>query len=226
MGLKLESVIPWGRSLDEYIRMFDLSADDRQQFILDCAGGPSSFNAEMTRLGYKVMACDPVYQWSRGDINQRIEETSNTILEGVQANRDCYVWHDIHSPTQLMEVRMAAMRQFLEDFPAGKSEGRYVVAELPALPFGDHQFDLALCSHFLFTYSDHFSETFHLESILELCRVAREVRIFPLLKISGELSPYVDFVKKELKAKKYSVEIQPVPYEFQKDGNQMLRIRL
>jgi hypothetical protein len=77
----------------------------------------------------------------------------------------------------------------------------------------------------LFTYSDFFSQDFHLASIVELCRVAAEVRIFPLLNISGEVSPVLQPVMEELKAQGYGVQIKPVPYEFQKDGNQMLQIK-
>jgi hypothetical protein len=84
---------------------------------------------------------------------------------------------------------MAAMQQFLEDFPQGIQQGRYIISELPVLPFDTEQFDLALCSHFLFTYSDLLSQDFHLASIRELCRVAQEVRIFPLLNnFSREVS--------------------------------------
>jgi ubiquinone/menaquinone biosynthesis C-methylase UbiE len=45
---------------------------------------------------------------------------------------------------------MAAMQVFLDDHVLGRVEGRYVAAELPALPVADASFDLALCSHFLF----------------------------------------------------------------------------
>jgi len=74
---------------------------------------------------------------------------------------------------------MAAMDEFLEDYGRGKAQGRYVDAELPTLPCADSSFDLALCSHFLFLYSSQLGETFHQQAIVELCRVAREVRIFP-----------------------------------------------
>ena len=42
----LDSVVPWGRSFDEYCAMFDLSDRDLDLKILDCGGGPASFNAE------------------------------------------------------------------------------------------------------------------------------------------------------------------------------------
>ena len=45
--------------------------------------------------------------------------------------------------------------------------------------FADREFDLALCSHLLFLYSEQLTADFHLASIRELCRVAGEVRVFP-----------------------------------------------
>lgn len=224
MGLKLEKVIPWGRSLAEYIRMFDLTPDQLKMRILDCAGGPASFNAEMTRQGYNVISFDPVYQFSADEIAQRIQETYQTVIDGVKTNWENYTWQDIQSPKELGQIRMSAMQQFLEDFPSGLQQGRYVIGELPMLPFDTKQFDLALCSHFLFTYSDLLSLEFHLASIQELCRVAGEVRIFPLLNISGEISSLLLSVIKELAAQGYNWEIKQVPYEFQKGGNQVLRV--
>ncbi len=83
MGFKLESIVPWGRSLEEYLRMFDLTDDDLKLKLLDCASGPASFNAEMTRKGYKVISCDPIYQFPADAIAQRIQETyiSMTAVE-------------------------------------------------------------------------------------------------------------------------------------------------
>lgn len=225
MGFKLESVVPWGRSLDEYIRMFDLTADELKLKILDCAGGPASFNAEMMRKGYKVISCDPIYQFSADEIAQRIQETYQTVIDGAKATQEYYVWQDIQSPEHLGQIRMAAMQQFLEDLPLGIQQERYITAELPILPFDTEQFDLAICSHFLFTYSDLLSQDFHLASIQELCRVAGEVRIFPLLnQYSREISPLLPSVIKELAAQGYNVETKHVPYEFQKGGNKMLRV--
>jgi hypothetical protein len=225
MGYKLENVVPWGRNLNEYLKMFDLRSDELQLKILDCAGGPASFNVEMTKQGDNVISSDPIYQFSVAEISQRIQETSQKIVEGTQATRDAFVWQDIQSPEHLTQVRMAAMQEFLADLPLGIQQGRYITSELPTLPFDNNQFDLALCSHFLFLYSDLFSESFHLDSIQELCRVATEVRIFPLLKVfSTEESEVLPLVMKSLSTQGYKLEIKQVPYEFQKGGNQMLKV--
>ncbi|AFZ32576.1 hypothetical protein Glo7428_4127 [Gloeocapsa sp. PCC 7428] len=225
MGFQLENVVPWGRSLPEYIKMFDLNSDDFKLSILDCAGGPASFNAEMTKRGYNIVSCDPIYQFSDAEIAQRIQETYPVILKGVQETRDHLVWRDIASPEQLGKIRMAAMRQFLDDFPSGVATGRYITAELPNLPFDLGEFDLALCAHLLFTYSEQFSLDFHLQSVVELCRVAKEVRIFPLLvNFSNDISPWLEPVMNYLQNEGYTTEIKQVAYEFQKGGNQLLRI--
>src|SRR5215469_1021562 len=73
------------------------------------------------------------------------------------------------------------------DYPAGKAEGRYVDAQLPTLPFADQSFDHALCSHFLFLflYSAQLGEKFHRAAMLEMCRIARESRVFPLLALEA-----------------------------------------
>jgi len=120
---------------------------------------------------------------------------------------------------------MAAMDDFLDDYSRGKAAGRYVTADLPRLPFADASFGLALCSHLLFLYSLHLDEEFHRQSVRELCRVATEVRIFPLLALGGERSPYVDRVMEEVQSFGYVASVERVQYEFQRGGHQMMRIR-
>jgi ubiquinone/menaquinone biosynthesis C-methylase UbiE len=110
------------------------------------------------------------------------------------------------------------------DYNEGKEEGRYIAESLPNLSFEDEQFDLALSSHFLFLYSEHLDEEFHMKSILEMLRVAKEVRIFPLLDLKGKRSVHIESVVKELTLSGYDVSIVKTGYEFQKGGNEMLKI--
>jgi hypothetical protein len=101
------------------------------------------------------------------------------VIDQTRQNQNEFVWEVISSVEELGKARMAAMKAFLDDFPAGLVEGRYLNSELPTLPFPDDSFDLALCSHLLFLYSQQLDEEFHHSSLLELCRVAKEVRVFP-----------------------------------------------
>jgi hypothetical protein len=225
MALQLDKVVPWGRSAREYRAMFALGADDLERRILDCGGGPSSFTAEMAQQDRRVTSCDPLYQFSAAEISRQIDETYPRMTALNEATRDNFRWDYYGSPAQLGQIRLQAMHLFLDDYTAGKEQGRYVVGELPALPFPGRSFDLALCSHCLFTYSEQFSTEFHIESLLDMERVAGEVRVFPLLTaFSGDPSPHLSPVMEELRRQGYAVEIRQVDYEFQKGGNQMLRV--
>ncbi len=225
MPFTLDKVVLWGRSFEEYVLMFSLSEEDLKKRILDCGAGPASFNSILTRRGGKVVSADPIYKFSASEIRQRIEETCEEILEQTRKNMHEFVWNHITSVEELGRVRMKAMEEFLSDYPSGLREGRYKQAGLPVLPFQDKEFNIALCSHFLFLYSEQLSEDFHIDSIKELCRVAEEVRIFPLLEIGSIKSRHLGSVLNTLKQQGYSVEILPVEYEFQRGGNEMLRIK-
>ena len=220
----LDQVVPWGRSFDEYERMFALTAADLAQPILGCGDGPASFNAEATGRGIHVTSCDPIYQFDEPQLRQRIDETSAEVLEQTRRNADEFVWSTIRSIDDLRDTRMTAMRLFLDDFPRGKASGRYRADALPSLPFADASFGLALSSHFLFLYTSQLGDTFHLESIREMCRVAQEVRIFPLLALGSQPSPLVPVVTADLQSSGFDVQILRVPYEFQRGGNEMMRI--
>ena len=117
------------------------------------------------------------------------------------------------------------MDRFLADYSSGLRDGRYVVAELPALPFPDQVFELAVCSHLLFLYGDQLSGRFHLDSLRSLIRVAKEVRVFPLIDLDGKLSRHVAPAVEAFRSEGFPIEIVDVNYEFQRGGNQLMRIR-
>jgi hypothetical protein len=221
----LESVVPWGRSYEEYCRMFNLAEPDLGMSILGCGDGPASFNAGARRQGTRVISCDPIYRFEPAEIEQRINVTFDQIVDQTRRNMDQFVWSDeIGTVEALATVRMRAMGTFLDDYGSRNGSRRYVAAALPQLPFSDRAFDLALCSHFLFLYSDHFDDDFHCDALDEMCRVATEVRVFPLLALDGHRSPFVDLGIKHLRMRGRDAQIETVPYEFQRGGNQMLRI--
>lgn len=225
MTFTLEQVVPWGRSFDEYRDMFALNDADLASRILGCADGPASFNADATRSDHRVTSVDPIYRLTPSEIRERIDATYTEILEETRRNSQAFVWRSIRSVEALGRLRMDAMESFLRDYDAGRRDHRYVDAELPHLPFEDRSFDLALCSHFLFLYTEQLTEAFHLDAMDELCRVAHEVRIFPLLALDAQPSSHVVPVTTHLRGLGYEVSIDGVPYEFQRGGNQMLRIR-
>lgn len=203
--------------------MFALSEADLGKRILGCGDGPAAFNAVLSARGGRVVSADPIYAFPAEAIRSRIAETCQTILRKIHDHLDEYIWESIRSPEDLGRVRMTAMDAFLNDFGNRRArQGRYVAAALPRLPFASDCFDLALCSHLLFTYSDHLSAAFHLEAVLEMCRVAQEVRIFPTLATSGQISSHLAPLQEALAHRGYATAVSTVPYLFQVGGNEVL----
>ena len=205
--------------------MFALSDDDLGRRILGCGDGPASFNAEGTDEGYRIVSCDPIYQFGEQEIRRRIHEVYPQIVSSLEQEAENYIWDSMGSVPQLADLRMKAMSRFLSDFDRGRQQGRYVTASLPSLPFADGEFDLALCSHFLFLYSSHVSGDMHLAAMREMCRVASEVRVFPLVSLDGEPSHHLDLVTNTLSADGLEVSTERVDYRFQKGAETMLVVR-
>jgi hypothetical protein len=203
--------------------MFSLSECDLEKKLLGCGDGPACFNAELSKKDGRVISVDPIYEFNIAEIQSRIDEVYPQIMDQVSKNKNDYVWKNIINVEELGKTRMKAMNIFLKDYEEGKKSGRYIASSLPTLPFEDNAFDLALCSHYLFLYSQQVSLAQHLLSMKELCRVAREVRVYPLLSISNnKQSPHLEPVIAALTESGVSISLVPVEYEFQKGATKML----
>ena len=224
MAFKLDSVVPWGRNLEEYKLMFCLNDSDISKKIAGFGDGPASFNYEATQLGYSVTSFDPVYQFSKKDLQKRIEEVRITVMQQMRENRDNYVWTNIKSLEELENVRLSAMQLFLSDYERGKAENRYICYELPEeLPYKENAFDIGLSSHFLLMYTS-LGYDFHIRSMTEMLRVCREIRIFPIVDLDANKTDLISNVIDHFKSG-YDVEIRETEYEFQKNANKLLVIR-
>ena len=146
------------------------------------------------------------------------------MMAQVRATPSDWSWGFHRDPDHLCANRRAALEVFLTDYDEGLRLGRYMVGELPALSLDSGSFGLAVCSHLLFLYSELLSEECHIKSVLELCRVAREVRLFPLLTLQHEPSPHLAPVRSALEARGWGTQVVRVNYELQRGGNEMLRI--
>lgn len=224
--MDLQRTVPWGRDFSEYLEMFSLSSLRAGDTVIGCGDGPASFNAEATSRGICVISVDPLYVLSKADLELRIDVAREQVMPQVRAKIDDYIWRSIESPDELERRRMQAMQAFLLDYDEGCRTGRYIAASLPTLPFQDNAFDYGLCSHLLFLYSPQLDEQQHIDSVLELCRVAREVRIYPLVSIDdNKPSRHLPAVLLALAEIECTFEEVPVTYEFQRGASTMLKIR-
>lgn len=224
VSFKLEGVVPWGRRLNEYRLMFQLNDNDMSKKIAGFGDGPASFNYEATQKGYSVTSFDPIYQFTKEQLQKRIEEARITVIQQMKENMENYVWTNIKDLNELEDLRMSAMKLFLSDYENGKKEKRYVYHKLPdKLAFKDNTFDIGLSSHFLLMYTD-LGYDLHIRAISEMLRICKEVRIFPILDLDANNTELITSVIEYFK-KSNIVEIRKTEYEFQKGGNQLLIIR-
>ena len=213
-----------GRPLEEYLAMFALAREQlRELRVLDCPSGAASFVAEHRQLGGSVVGIDPVYAGGKSGLGRAVLEEARRGQEYVAANEDAFVWEFFPNPAAHWAFRERAVRSFADDLATPGAP--YVGGALPDLPFADNSFDLALSSHLLFTYGDRFGESFHRRSLVELLRVAAEVRVFPLVDHATKL-PY-EHLESLLGALEGDavVERRQVAYEFEPGADEVLILR-
>jgi hypothetical protein len=224
MAFELSTVVPWGRTLEEYKIMFALSEADLKKSIASFGEGPASFNAEMKKLNYNVVSFDPIYAFTKEQLIGRIQETKDIVMEQTRKNKDNFCWTTIKDLNELEKIRMDAMNNFILDFEEGLKENRYIPHELPnKTNFLEKHFDIGLSSHFLLLYSK-LGLDFHIKAINEMLRICKEIRIFPILDLDAKVSNLLEEIIKYY-ANSYDVSIIETNYEFQKNGNKMLLIQ-
>ncbi|GLU48642.1 class I SAM-dependent methyltransferase [Nocardiopsis ansamitocini] len=209
------------RSYDEYRAMFALTDEDLSQRVLDCPGGAADFTAVASARGGDALAVDPQYALGR-DLGPLVLREIQYKHADLAATADAHVWTWFGDADRYTRLRLRSARTFSADL-ATRPE-RYLAAALPSLPFADRSFDLVLSSHLLFSYGATLDEAFHLAALLELARVARkQVRLFPVvLHTSNRPYPALDRLRQRLHDSTIPTRLEPVGYEFQPGGNQVL----
>ncbi|SMF92328.1 hypothetical protein SAMN05661091_5773 [Paenibacillus uliginis N3/975] len=223
--LELERVVFIGRTFEEYMRMFDLELDQLTGLnILDCPAGACSFTAVGRQQGLHITACDIAYDHQIDDLERKGLQDIGHAMETMERAKDLYLWDFYKDVQGLSKYRHQALQDCVADMR--ERPERYIAAVLPELPFEDKQFDLVLSAHFLFMYGDRLDYDFHKKTIDELLRVTSgEVRIFPLVDLTGSRYEHLDQLVAELKAEGLLTEERIVPYEFLRNANSMLCIR-
>ncbi len=225
--LDLDRIAFIGRTYFEYMRMFDLDESFFQKGpVLDCAAGPSSFAAEASQSGFNITACDLLYKFPVDQLVKKGREDITHVFDKLDEVAHLYTWRYYRNKHEIIALRHRALDVFSRDLPAGLTQGRYVHAELPRLPFPDKAFSLVLSSHFLFLYGDRLGLDFHKSCLKELARVSSgEVRIFPLQGLDAKPYPRMKELIAFLEAEGIAAEINEVPFEFQKGSNRVMILR-
>ncbi len=224
MAKSLQYTHYWSHTLAEYQAMFNLLDLKPCASILHYRAGSSSLAAELAASQHAVTAVDPFYVNSYTELKEKSLRHFKLAMEEIACFKDQFSWRFFENYQALEEAWQKALELFFADFEEGQQVGRYIAAEPLALPFETGQFDIALSSYSLFNLSAEpkASKEFLLQPIKALCRVAREVRIFPLLDARGEISPLLGPVISQLQQENYSIELKQVSFDFQPGGNAMM----
>lgn len=229
-SFNLERVTFYGRSLPEYSKMFLLDCSDWvSKSILDCPSGPASFCREARGLGIEVCAVDPQYVNEPDRLLAIGSQDIDYVISKIAQTRDQRKWDYYENLDYLKNKQFEILHSFIEEYRNyWKSQSNYIAASLPKLPFEDNTFDLAVSGHFLFSFQFHFSKTFTIDSLLELARVAREVRVFPLRANEQDRNaPFADFedIIISLRQQGLAIEVKPSAFEFQVGANQVMILK-
>lgn len=220
----MRKLVLWGHSVEEYREMFDLSQDEINSKILEYGCGPSAVNSQLAQSNNRVVSCDPLFVLDRDTLYSKTVMLFTQMADEVQAHQDHFDFSRSGGFDPLMADRKLGIETFFTDYDQGKSDQRYIGVTDYNLPFADFSFDFALCSHYLFADLDEQTVDFHLSVIRELARVAKEVRIFPLIDKDGNTSPFLGPVLLGLQQENYGIEVREVDFHLHQSGNAMLRV--
>ena len=225
MTLNLENIAITGRTFEEYSSFFDLKLEDlKDKKVLDCPSGVSSFVSTANKNDLDVTGVDLIYEFDKNSIEVQGYKTIERIYQDTSW-MDVYKMDFYKTKENHRNHRETALKIFVEDY----NSKNYVFAKLPNLPFENKEFDISLSSHLFFVYDNMLDYDFHKNSILEMLRVSKEVRVFPLVDFKNSrvleeknFSPFLYKIIEELKD--FKCELIKTDFEFQPKANYYLKI--
>lgn len=220
----MRKLVLWGHDLAEYCEMFELTQADLSSKILEVGSGPTAVNRQLTDKGGHIISCDALFGENEATLRQHSFAEFDFMVEQIKQNQSMFNWQTYGSLENFVAKRRQGVEAFLSDYESAKKEQRLVATSDYQLPFDDFAFELAVSSHFLFANIDNQDVDFHVNVIKQMCRVAKEVRIFPLIDRFANVSELLGPVLLMLQQANYGVEVKQVEYPLQQKGNAMLRV--
>jgi len=220
----MRRLVLWGHHLDEYRDMFQLSEADLTKRFLEYGSGATAVNFELQDLASECISCDPWFHLNIAALKTEITANFDARLQQFKTEKQVFDLSRYGDLDTLLAYRREGIATFLADYDQGRLDKRYLPVVDTELPFGHFAFDFALSAHCLFADLDYQTVDYHVGVIKELARVAKDVRIFPLVDARGIPSPLLGPVLLALQQANYGVEVRDVSYHLQPKGNAMLRV--
>lgn len=220
----MRKLVLWGHHIDDYCDMFALSQEDLNASFLEYGCGASAVNAEMHIAKHPIVSCDPLFVLDKPTLNTKVSLIFEDMVARIHSNLDRYDFKRYGNFEAFVRSRREGVATFFADYDLGITEKRYLPLSDTSLPFADFTFDFALSSHYFFADLDQQDVNFHVQAIQELARVAKEVRIFPLIDQHGQTSSFLGPLLLALQQAEFGIEVREVNFKLQEKGNAMLRV--
>lgn len=220
----MRETVLMGHSLADYQRMFGLNDADLHANLLEYCCGVTAVNAELHAQQLSMVSCDPLFSLDKDSLSKRVHSGFEEAVQKLKADSSNYHFKHYGNLEALIEKRREGLTEFFADYDIGKQESRYLPMSDPHLPFADFTFDFALSAFYLFVTPEQQTVEFQLQTIQELARVAKEVRIFPLADVAGQPSSVLGPVLLGLHQRNFGVEIREVDEHLYKGSHAMLRV--
>jgi hypothetical protein len=135
--------IRWVYSLKDYRSLFRLTHPIVSRRILEFSAVVSSFNVQMTALGYQVVSASPLYTLEQDSMEEHVTDRMQQLkVEQVACMGEN---GSLPGDTSRVVRRWQKMSDiFLTDYSVGVRTGRYAFSGDTHLAFADQSFDLAL----------------------------------------------------------------------------------
>lgn len=213
----------WAHSFQHYLLMFDLKESELEEGIVDVASGASSFAAELRARAYHAVSIDPIYKLTAKEMPDFIEKMLLKLGKRLEKQKITFVWAQTNDLSELMGKQRGIADVFLKDYLQRHAALYYIPQALPTIQL-KKKYGLALCANFLFDgpFEDDF--TFQVEALKNMCSIAKEARIFPLINSAGQNATHLAPLMAALQAQGYGIEIREVPFLLQDNANAMLRV--
>lgn len=220
----MQKLVLWGQGIDDCREMFGLSEEEMNSKILEYGCGPSAVTIQQFKKQRSVVSCDPLFILDKATLVSKTQMIFAEMAKEISKEQKLFDFSRSGGLEHLLEERRSGMQEFFVDYDLGKKEGRYLGVSSYPLPFADFSFDFALSAHYLFAGLEEQTLDFHIDLIRELARVAKEVRIFPLIDRQGNTSELLGPVLLALQKDNYGVEVREVDFHLHQTGNAMLRV--
>jgi hypothetical protein len=206
---------------EDYCKMFALDEILLQRKIIDFPGAFSSFNATAHQKDQSVVSLDGLYDLGTAMIENVVSQQKQIWINHVSQMSGT---PDLFPIAQEKFAKFKLSSDlFLDDYTNGKEQQRYQAGDSESkLPFDDHSFQLALCSHWLFKQDFDLKQT--IDFIDELCRVAGEVRIFPINNAKYEAPEFLGHLMANYQTRGFQISCIAIEFDKHETGSAMLSI--